>query len=301
MKKQPKIKQTITAHRGASGLVDHENTIEAFQKAIDVGAHAIELDVRMTKDQKIIVHHDDHIDNNKLNEKTFVEIQALAQKQGYKIPTLEEVVRLCRGKIMLDVELKETGYEEEVLYILLKHMSDRQFYIRSFNHSSLRKIEKQIPSIKTGLLLGVGKPKIPFFTRFFELYPLFPIMHTRCDFVSPHYRLLRFGFVKRMRRLGIPIVVWTVNDEALMKKLLFEDGVDGIVTDYPDIGLRLLTEHEKQLASEEAERLRLLEEKRIIKLAKKRQKQNEKKSKKPVEETSTTNENEDKEKENVES
>ncbi|HOH18739.1 MAG TPA: glycerophosphodiester phosphodiesterase family protein, partial [Bacilli bacterium] len=54
-------KQYIVAHRGASGLVPHENTLEAFQKAIDVGADCIELDVRKTKDQQIIVIHDDHL------------------------------------------------------------------------------------------------------------------------------------------------------------------------------------------------------------------------------------------------
>ena len=54
----------ITAHRGAKGLVEHENTIESFIKAIEIGAHAIEFDIRRSADGILFVHHDDHIDNN---------------------------------------------------------------------------------------------------------------------------------------------------------------------------------------------------------------------------------------------
>ena len=228
------MKPLIIAHRGARGLVKHENTMEAFAEAIRVGADAIELDIRKTKDNKIIVIHDYFINGYKINDFTYLELSKITIGIGFLVPSFEEVLIQFKNKIYLDIELKETGYEEEVLTLILKHLDYDHFCIRSFNDKSLKVIKKLYPKTTTGLLLGVGVAKYGLFTRLGEIFPMFRIFRTKCDFVSPHYRLLILGYIKRMHYLKKPVYVWTVNDKVLMIKLI-KNKVDGIVTDYPNI------------------------------------------------------------------
>lgn len=231
--------QTITAHRGASGY-QHENTIAAFQTAIDMKANAIEFDVRRSKDAIYYIHHDEHINNQNCENLTYKEIWTLAKEKGYIIPTLEETLLFCRNRIHMDIELKEEGYEIDLIAFILKHIDKNQFFIRTFFDASIRIIKDRYPEITAGLLLGTGEPKHGFFTRLTELFPFFRIRRTKADFVSPHYRLLKLFFVKRMHLLHKKVYVWTVNDETAMKQILLGKNADGIVTDFPDIGLKIL-------------------------------------------------------------
>lgn len=227
---------TITAHRGASGHL-HENTLEAFNEAINIGANAIELDVRKSKDNKLIIMHNDHINENKLCDLNYNEILNISLNLGFKVPTLLEVLLLCKGKIFLDIELKEEGYEEEIITLITEHLDYQDFYIRSFLDRQIIKVKKLNKNIKTGLLLGTDKAGI--FKRLSELFPLFRILRTKCDFVSPHYRLIVCGYIKRMHLIKKPVLIWTVNDKNLIKKLI-KKKADGIITDYPELALNIL-------------------------------------------------------------
>jgi len=194
-------KQYIVAHRGASGLVPHENTLEAFQKAIDVGADCIELDVRKTKDQQIIVIHDDHLLEAVVKETNYADLLAISNGLGYHLPLLSEALKLVKGKILVDIEIKEAGYEEEIVDLIHQYLSNDEFMIRSFEDQSVLAVKKYDPQIITALLLGKDKPKHVVLTRLSELFPGFRLRRCRADYVSPHYRLLRFGFIKRMKWL----------------------------------------------------------------------------------------------------
>ena len=211
-------KQMIVAHRGASGLVEHENTIDAFQKAIDVGADCIECDVRRTKDGVLIIFHDELINGVPVNELTHREILDIT---GYRVPTLEETLEFVKGKILIDIELKEGGYEEETVALIQKHLKNDEFYIRSFLDKTVRKV-KIDKTINTALLLVWNIRKCALNPPS-ELFPFFRILKTKCDIVSPYYRLLK-SFVTRMRILGRRVSVWTVDDEPLMKVLLKKEG-----------------------------------------------------------------------------
>lgn len=225
-------KQVIIAHRGAKGLVRFENSIEAFAKAIEVEADIIEIDLRKTKEGKIVVFHDPSIKGKSLKELTHQELNELA---GFNIPTLVETLEFIKGKILLDIELKESGYVEEVLDLVFKHLNIDEFLIRSFNDIDLIETKKYNKNIKTSLLLGRDVKTKVFRTRMSELFPRRRLKKTKADFVSPHYRLLKFGFLRRMRCRKMQVVPWTVNDESLMAELLTKKKVDGIVTDFPDL------------------------------------------------------------------
>lgn len=234
-----KYKPQIIGHRGAKGLVPFENTIESFQKAIEVGCDGIEFDIRKTKDNMIVIHHDNHVDNHLISTLNYDDLLNLSLSIGYKIPLLEEVLLIFKGKIYFDIEFKEYGYEEYAINLILKHLSYQEFCIRSFNDRSVRTIKKLNKNIKSGLLLGVGKARFGFISRIFELFPLFRIIYSKCDFLSPYYRLIILGFIKRMHILKKPVIAWTVNNEKVIKKLIRKK-IDGIITDYPNIVLNIL-------------------------------------------------------------
>lgn len=235
-------KQMVVAHRGAKGLVKHENTMEAFIKAVEVGADCIEIDIRKTKDNKIVVFHDDAIKGKRVKDLTY---QELLEQASFDVPTLEEVLVYVKGKILIDIEFKESGYVEEALDIITKHLTTDEFYIRSFKDDVIVDAKAYDKNIMCALLIGTSPKKHKLRTRLSELFPGRRIKKCGCDFISPYHGLIRFGFMWRMKLLKKPVSVWTVNDENLMRKMLFKKKVHAIVTDYPDKALKILAEKNK--------------------------------------------------------
>jgi len=230
-------KQMIVAHRGARGLVKHENTIEAFEKAIEVGADCIEIDIRKTKDNKIIVFHDSSIKDQKIKDLKYSELLEIA---GYWIPTLEQTLEFVKDKILIDIEFKESGYVEEVIKIIHNYLNNDEFYIRSFNDDVIVDAKTYDENIICALLLGRDVKTRVVRTRLSELFPGSRIKKSGCDFIAPHYRLLKFCFMWRMKIRKQQVSVWTVNDEQIMRKVLFQKKVHAIVTDYPDKAKKIL-------------------------------------------------------------
>ncbi len=229
-------KKLIIAHRGAPSE-GRENTIESFDKAIALGADMIEFDVRRTKDEIFIVYHDEFIQNNPVKESTFETISRIARSQRFHIPTVEEVLKATRGRIKLDVELKEEGYEEEIVELVSKYFEEDEFIITSFNDASLKTIKDHFPRMWVGLLLGKFKASVR--TRVSEFFPTKRCENAKADFLGAHVKLLRFGFLGRAQRKKIPVVVWTVNDEETIWKLLRDGRVHGIVTDKTGLAVSL--------------------------------------------------------------
>jgi glycerophosphoryl diester phosphodiesterase len=229
-------KKLIIGHRGAPSYAK-ENTINSFKKAMALGADMIEFDVRRTKDNVFIVYHDGFIQGKLIKELTYKEISKIARDRGFDLPTLEKVLKWSRGRIKLDVELKEEGYEKGIVELLSKYLKEDQFVITSFNDSSLKSIKDNYPDIKVGLLLG--KFRAPLLTRISEFFSSKRYRKAKADFLAAHWKLLRFGFLERAQRSRKPVFVWTVNDEEMMWKLLHDKRVHAIVTDKPDLAVSL--------------------------------------------------------------
>ena len=226
----------IVAHRGASALVEFENSLPAFEKAIELGSDAMEFDVRRTADGVLVSFHDDSVQGRRIGELGFGELQAIAGRLGFVVPRVEEIFEMARGRIFLDIELKESGYEREIVDMARARLEPEGFVMTSFLDATLSAVKALDPRIAVGLLLGVEKPRAGILGRIVELFPGFRLRRCGADFVAPHYLLLRFGFLARMRRRGYPVFVWTVNDPGLMARLL-SAGVHALITDIPDIGL----------------------------------------------------------------
>ncbi len=228
----------IIAHRGVPTYAK-ENTIESFEKAMASGADMIEFDVRRTKDNVLIAYHDERIQGHSVNELTHEGINQMARDLAFDIPAVEEVLKRARGKIKLDVELKEQGYEEEIVELLYRYLEKDQFVITSFNDASLRVIKERYLDIKTGLILGRGIPSYHILARLQEFFPMKRCKKAKADFLVAHVKLLRVGFLERARRSHLPVFVWTVNDEETIWKLLHDRKVYGIITDKPDLAVSL--------------------------------------------------------------
>jgi len=197
----------------------------------------IEFDVRRTKDHVFIVYHAGFIQGQPIKELTYEEISKTARGQEFDIPTVEEVLKWSRGKIKLDVELKEEGYEKEIIELLSKYFKEDQFVVTSFNDSSLKSIKDNYPVIKVGLLLG--KFKNPLWARISGFFSMKRCKKAKADFLVIHWKLLRVGFLERAKRNNKPVFVWTVNDEEMMWKLLHDRRVYAIITDKPDLAVSL--------------------------------------------------------------
>lgn len=224
----------IIAHRGASYLAEHENTMESFRLAVELAADMVEFDVRITSDRKLVVIHDSTFHDMPISYQTFAELNRAAAEDGYQIPTFEEVVKFCAGKIFMDIEVKDSGYEKELVHILHKYCTYEQYSVKSFFDPVVYRVKKIDPKITTGLLLGKDHPG--FIGRMKEVFPVRRLRQAKCDFVAPFWVFSSRCFVWRLHRKGYPVYVWTVNTEGLIRKLI-RRGVDGVITDKPDLGL----------------------------------------------------------------
>jgi glycerophosphoryl diester phosphodiesterase len=216
----------VVAHRGASaGAVD--NSLDAFEQAIAIGADLIEFDVRRTRDDQLIAFHDAAVGGRAVDTLTRAEIGAGV---GHLPPLLDEVLALTRGRIGLDVELKENGYVERVL-AALDGVED--VVVTSFLDDVVTEVKRTAPELRAGLLVGVGRTRQVVRTRLSELSPVPRARACGADVVAMHHALASLGALRRVADAGFPVFVWTVNDEALLRRFLADPRVAAVITDVP--------------------------------------------------------------------
>ncbi len=237
----------IFAHRGACRVAP-ENTLPAFQAAIDLGADGIELDVQYSSDGKLVVIHNPTLDKTtngegRVTAHTFEELRALdagawfaPQFAGTPIPTLDEVLALARGKLLVNIELKALDAPTvdlgvDVVARVRAHAMADQVVISSFNPLALRRAKKAGPEIECALLTA---PDLPGWMR-----SRFTFWLSRMESIHPEHPMVDEAYMAWARRRRLPVRPWTVNEEADMRRLIAL-GVDAIITDVPDVARRLL-------------------------------------------------------------
>lgn len=195
----------------------------------------IEFDVRRTKDQVLIVYHDADLNQRPIRRMTYAELHAIDPD----IPTLAQVIALSRGRIRLDVELKEARYESAVIEQLLSGFLPEDFVITSFHPAAIKNVKRYCPDVKTGFLFGNGTVK---FCRSFRLNAKAVrdrVRHMQADFIAPNWQLLNSPLLANVVGGDLPIFVWTVNDVSSMTRLLGDRRIEGIITDTPDVAVKL--------------------------------------------------------------
>jgi len=223
----------IISHRGVRAEA-HENTIEAFRAAIKAKADAIELDVRRTGDNEIVVFHNKLIPRIKkrISKGRYAELKEQCILKGFYPPRLEEVLLLCRGKMALDIELKEEGYEKDVVELVDRYYDPPNVVFTSFHDESVAQIKKISPEAITGLIMGPYQGVLN--SMSFGARSVVARMK-RCgaNLAVLHASWLGKKSWPQLQASGFSILTWTVN-AATMAARLIGGGAKGLITDYPD-------------------------------------------------------------------
>lgn len=213
-------------HRGARAY-EPENTLRSFQKAIELGADAIELDVRKSKDDYIVVIHDDNIEKTTNGEGlvsnlTLNQIKSYSANKNEKIPTFEEALDFIGNRVKVFVELKELGLEEKVLDIIYRKGLENSVVIVSFLEGVLKRTRELDAKVEIGLVYAKHKN------------PIKAALELKAQFLLGFYRFVHTTNVQKAHENGIKIIVWTINSAQEVADFK-EKGVDGIASDKPDI------------------------------------------------------------------
>ncbi|QNF33231.1 hypothetical protein HUW51_11025 [Adhaeribacter swui] len=235
----------LVAHRGASNTAP-ENTLAAVQKALDSPADFIEIDVHQTRDSQLVVMHDATLDRTTngegaIAEHTLAEIKKLDAGNWFKpefknerVPTLEEVLQLVKGRKKLLIELKKgkdfyPGLANQTIGLLRKYRVREWCVLQSFHDEILQQIwqnEYQVPTHK--LMVG----KLPLVPVYFDTSLRFGSFdkYYRASAINVHRYFASRRFVKMVHNAGFKTFVWTVDDPAEINKLV-NRGVDGVLSD----------------------------------------------------------------------
>lgn len=227
------------AHRGFSGKYP-ENTMLAFEKAIEAGCEGMEFDVQFSKDGEMVIFHDETVNRTtngkgRIKDHTFEELSLLDASYIYmgtygvnRIPTLREYFDLVKDlPVISNIELKTGIYEyegiERSVYDLIKEydIKDR-IIISSFNHFTIRRMKAIDPTMKCGLLeeswlIDAGKY----------------VKTAGVECYHPIFRCLNDDVVNEVKSHGIEINTWTVNEVEDIEDMIRKN-VDSVISNYPD-------------------------------------------------------------------
>ncbi len=231
----------VTAHRGAKYEAP-ENTIPAFERAIELGADWVELDVQLTADGQVIVVHDREMNrisdsNLRVEEATLAQLRALdvgawfgPEFRGVAPPTLEEVLEICRGRVGVNIELKyfgpDRGLAERVIEVVEDLGMADEVLLMSFAHDRIAEAKELRPEWQMGLLLTVT---------------LGDALRLDADFYAVPPSLATRGFIRAAHRLGRDVHVWTVDDPVRISAMMSR-GADNLYTGSTSIVRRVLAE-----------------------------------------------------------
>ena len=227
----------LIGHRGASKIAP-ENTLKAFQKAIDFKADYVEFDVHQSVEGELIVIHDPNTfrstgHKGSIKKMTLSEIKELDAGEGEQIPTLKELITLARGKIGLQLEIKASGLAQKIVNALQNADLIESTIISSFIHKELSEVQKIEPNAKLApLLLGIRKNKT-----------LQKAVDNNFGYIHPQYKLINKSFIDAAHEKHIKVNAWTVDARDDMEKLI-DMGIDGIITNDIELANEVLNRNE---------------------------------------------------------
>ncbi|TAF64576.1 MAG: glycerophosphodiester phosphodiesterase [Cytophagales bacterium] len=248
---KPNKNITIIAHRGASSVAP-ENTLIAIKKALDFEADIIEIDVFQTSDSVVILMHDETLDRTtngegRIEEHSYLELSRLEAGSWFSpsfarepIPRLEEVIELINGEARLLIEIKEGGnnIEQNVLKIINQYKAKDWCIVQSFDAGVVQTVKDLDKNIEVHQLAVGNISALPFhWNRGLRIGSVYQYNNT--SHINLNYQYVSAKVVRKIHEQGQKIYVWTVNKPEDMRRLAAM-GVDGIITDYPDVAKKIL-------------------------------------------------------------
>ena len=206
----------VIGHRGMPAAAP-DNSLAGFAAAVAAGADAIELDVRARADGVLVCHHDDG--------------------DAPHAPTLAEALATVAGRVPLHVDLKHPGFEADLISQLAASLARDRFWITSLDDASVAALRRLDARVRCALTLGREAPRPYLRTRLSELFPFRRAAACDATELAPHVRLVELGLARRARRRGLPLLVWTVDDERRLRWLFGRVRPLAVVTNQVELAL----------------------------------------------------------------
>lgn len=235
------MKALVSAHRGGQ-VVDGEKAADRYRRAIALGVDFVEFDVRRTRDGVTVICHDDcTVSGRALREFAYRE---LVQELGAEALTFDELLDVAAaGRVGLHLDLKETGYEGEIVRAVLDRCPVERLVITA-GDAVVRAVKEQFPQVRAGLSIGEEitglAPWLKLRVRLSELFPGARLARSRADFVAVHQQLADLTVLRYCAGHGLPAWVWTVDDEPAIARYLADPRVTTLITNRPDVAMRLI-------------------------------------------------------------
>ena len=229
----------IDAHRGECG-VPGLPAADRYNRAIAMGVDFVEIDVRRTADGAYVNFHDHRIPSGgALRNLTYA---ALKDELGDDLLTVEELMEIVDGRSGLHVDVKEAGYEAEIVPIIQAGCGHSDVVFTG-GDDSIRAIKERFPTVRAGLTLGDDLDGAPPWrslrVRLSELFPGVRLRRCQADFAAAHERLARLRVLDHCARAHMPAWVWTVDEEPDIARFMRDPRVAVLITNRPDIAMRI--------------------------------------------------------------
>lgn len=206
------------AHRGVHDVFT-ENTLDAFQRALDLGFQAIELDVHVTADGICVVHHDESVITPKVALSIRGTYYDTLHAAAPLLPRLDEVLELTAGKAHVHVELKNRDVEEELANVLRE--SPAETSVHSFDHEVVLRMKRFLPQLRTGILQS---------SRLVD--SVNALKAAQATDLWQWHEFVDRALIEEVAGAGGTVIAWTVNTPSEWR-VLDDLGVAGICTDLP--------------------------------------------------------------------
>jgi len=222
----------VVGHRGAAG-VEPENTLKGFRYALELGVDYTECDVHLTKDNQLIVMHDETVDRTTngtgaIRALTFAEIRSLDAGEDEVVPTLTEVLEVVKDRAILLIELKGEGVEEQAVETVKEMKMDKRVIFTSFHLDRIRKVKSLDSALKVGAIFG--QPPVDASQQ---------ALDAGASGIGVHYRNLRRELVEEAHCYGLDVRAWNPDTVPEMQAMI-NMGVDGVSTNRPDLLIPLI-------------------------------------------------------------
>jgi len=225
---------TIVGHRGASAYLP-DNTIESLDQALQEKADMVEFDVRQTRDGELVLFHDWNVMTDEglalpVASVDYGELKRRCRAKGFELARLEDVLIRFGGKLKLNIELKAGGYEEAAAEMVARYIDPEEVVFSSFFPWVILKLKHLDKTIRTGWI--IGQEQVLFLNRFGGPFVGNLFKLCRADAAHLHYKIITRRLIDKLRRQGVPVYAWTIDDFRVALQLA-EIGVEGIITNRP--------------------------------------------------------------------
>jgi glycerophosphoryl diester phosphodiesterase len=205
-----------------------------------LGVDYVELDIRRTADRMYVIYHDHLTPTGRpTGSLSYADLKA---ELGSELLTFDELLDVVAGRVGLHIDLKEPGYEEEIVRLALARSGESQFVVTTGEVESIRTIKEHFPTVRAGLTLGTdmsgAQAWATFGERLAELFPTPRLKRSRADFVAAHQQLARLRLLGYCERKRMDIWVWTVDEEPEIARYMADPRITTLITNRPDIALR---------------------------------------------------------------